>query len=136
MTEHDPAKRRRLILATAIVGMAALPFLVANLGSGPLALSAAVRKVAFRPEELSPSFRRALSVGRIQRAELATYFKLETSRPLATAKVIDEANSSLCDGRYVDGNWVVTGPKCQDQVSYKSITKPTDYVTVKVSPVS
>jgi hypothetical protein len=50
--------------------------------------------------------------------------------------VIDQANSNLCDGNYVDGNWTHTNPKCEDDVAYKVVATPSNYITVKVDPVS
>jgi hypothetical protein len=92
-------------------------------------------QVYFRPEELPPTLRRALSIGKTNRAELATYFKLATSRPSVPAAVLDEANSSICDGNYMDGNWIHNDPHCQDKVSFKTVTMPSDYITVQVESV-
>lgn len=92
--------------------------------------------VYFRPEELPSRLRRALANGKIKRAELATYFDVTTSRPAVRAAVIDEANSSFCEGNYVDGMWVHDNPSCQDKVSFKTVTTPSDYLTIQVEPVS
>jgi hypothetical protein len=93
-------------------------------------------QVYFRPEELSPGLRRILSIGRVRRAELATYFNVTTSRTPIRAAVIDETNSSFCDGNYVDGNWIQKDPNCKDKVSYKTVIRPSDYITVQVDPIS
>jgi hypothetical protein len=93
-------------------------------------------QVYFRPEDLSPGLRRALSIGKMKRAELATYFNVTTSRMPVRAAVIDEANSSFCDGNYTDGNWIQKDPNCKDKVSFKTVTMPSDYITVQVDPVS
>jgi hypothetical protein len=93
-------------------------------------------QVYFRPEELSPGLRRALSIGKMKRSELATYFNVATSRPAVRAAVIDEANSSFCDGNYIDSNWIQKDPKCKDKVSFKTVTKPSDYITVQVDPIT
>jgi hypothetical protein len=93
-------------------------------------------QVYFRPEELPPGLRRALSIGKMKRSELTTYFNVATSRPAVRAAVIDEANSSFCDGNYMDGNWIQRDPNCKDKVSFKTVTKPSDYITVQVDPVS
>jgi hypothetical protein len=93
-------------------------------------------QVYFRPEELPQALRTSLSVGKVQRAELATYFSVTTSRLPIRAVVIDEANSSFCDGNYMDGNWIHNDPKCQDRVTFKTVTVPSDYITVQVEPVS
>jgi hypothetical protein len=91
-------------------------------------------QVYFRPEELSPGLRRTLSIGKVRRAELSTYFDVTTSRIPVRAAVIDEANSSFCDGNYVDGNWIQKDPNCKDRVSFKTVTRPSDYITVQVDP--
>ncbi|MCU1301102.1 MAG: hypothetical protein JWQ87_1386 [Candidatus Sulfotelmatobacter sp.] len=93
-------------------------------------------QVYFRPEELPLALRTALSTGKVKRAELATYFNVATSRAPVRAAVIDEANSSFCDGNYVDGNWIQKDPACKDKVSYKTVSRPSDYITVQVDPVS
>ncbi len=92
-------------------------------------------QVYFRPEELPPALLRALS-SKMSRAELATYFHVATSRLPVRAAVIDQANSSFCEGSYVDGKWVQNDPNCQDNVRFKAVTMPSDYITVKVDPVS
>jgi hypothetical protein len=84
---------------------------------------------------LPTGLRRALSIGKMKRAELATYFNVSTSRPPVPASVIDEANSSFCDGNYRDGDWIQKDPKCKDKVSFKTVTRPSDYITVKVDPI-
>jgi hypothetical protein len=93
-------------------------------------------QVYFRPEELPPGLRRALSIGKMKRSELSTYFNVATSRPAVREAVIDEANSSFCDGNYTDGNWIQKDPKCREKVSFKNVTRPSDYITVRVDPVS
>jgi hypothetical protein len=93
-------------------------------------------QVYFRPEELPQALQTAISRGKVKRAELATYFNVATSRLPVRSAVIDEANSSFCDGNYMDGNWIQKDPKCQDKVSVKTVTIPSDYITVRVEPAS
>ena len=93
-------------------------------------------QVYFRPEELPQALRTAISAGKVKRAELATYFNVATSRMPIREAVIDEANSSLCDGNYLDGNWIQKDPNCQDKFSLKIVTIPSDYITVRVEPAS
>jgi hypothetical protein len=93
-------------------------------------------KVYFQPEELPPALRTAISTGKVKHTELATYFNLTTSRLPVRAVVIDEAKSSFCEGNYMDGNWIHNDPKCQDKVSFKTVSVPSDYITVQVEPVS
>jgi hypothetical protein len=93
-------------------------------------------QVYFRPEELPQALRTAISAGKVKGAEVGTYFNVATSRTPVRAAVIDEANSSFCDGNYVDGNWIQQDPKCQDKISFKMVTITSDYITVRVEPVS
>jgi hypothetical protein len=93
-------------------------------------------QVYFRPEELPPTLLRALSTGKVNRAELATYFNVATSRLSVRAAVIDEAKSSFCEGNYMDGNWIQNDPHCRDKVSFKTVTMPADNIMVQVDPVS
>jgi hypothetical protein len=93
-------------------------------------------QVHFRPEELPRALRTAISAGKVKGAEIATYFNVATSRTPIRATVIDEPNSSFCDGNYMDGNWIQKDPKCQDKVSFKTVTIPSDYITVRVEPAS
>jgi hypothetical protein len=51
-------------------------------------------QVYFRPEELPATLRRALSTGKMKRAELATYFNVEKSRTPVRAAVIASTNPS------------------------------------------
>ena len=46
--------------------------------------------------------------------------------------VLDEANSILCEGYYVDGSWVHANPRCEDSVVYRKVASPSPYITVKV----
>ena len=93
-------------------------------------------QVYFRPDEFPPALRRALSTGKVKRGELATYFNVTASRLPVQGAVIDEANSSFCSGNYIDANWIQDDPHCQDKVSFKNVTTPSDNITVQVEPVS
>lgn len=92
-------------------------------------------QVYFRPEELPPALRRAIS-DKMRRGELSTYFNVATSRAPVRTAVIDQANSNFCDGNYVDGYWVQNDPNCRDKVSSKVVTAPSEYIKVQVDPVS
>jgi len=92
-------------------------------------------QVYFHPEELPSALRTAISAGKVKHAELATYFNLTTSHLPVRTVAIDEANSSFCEGNYMDGNWIHNDPKCQDKVSFKTVTVPSEYITVQVEPV-
>jgi hypothetical protein len=93
-------------------------------------------QVYFRPEELPQGLKIALSAGKLDRREAATYFTLATSRQPLRASVVDEANSVFCDGSYMDGNWIQQDTKCQDKVSFKGVTTLSEYITVQVEPAS
>jgi hypothetical protein len=93
-------------------------------------------QVYFRPEELAPTVRRAISAGSMKRSALATYFRIRTSRLPVRATVIDRANSSFCALHIVDGSWALDDPKCRNKVSLKTVTMLSDYITVQVDPVS
>jgi hypothetical protein len=93
-------------------------------------------QVYFRPGELTPAVRSAISAGKTNRPELASYFKLTTARLPARFTVIDWANSSLCAGHHLPGMWTRHDPNCLDHISYKTVTRPSDYFTIRVEPVS
>lgn len=93
-------------------------------------------EVYFRPDELPSGLRRALAARKVNRAELASYFEVTASRLPERKVAIDEANSQFCDGNYFDGNWMRNDPNCKDSVHYKTITAPSDYLTVDVEPLS
>jgi hypothetical protein len=93
--------------------------------------------VFFRPEELSPALREALAKHRISKAAAAAYFALNTYRAPMRQVVIDEAASIFCGGDFVKGGlWTHTDPKCEDKITYRTITARSDYITVKVDPSS
>src|SRR5258707_11333014 len=73
-------------------------------------------QVDFKPEELPSTLQSAISSHKVNRAELASYFNVTTSRPLVHGSEIDEANSSFCPGHFVDIVWVENDPHCQDKV--------------------
>ena len=93
-------------------------------------------QVYFRPEELAPTVRKGISAGSMKRPELATYFKIRTSRLPVRATVIDQANSRFCAVHIVDGSWSQDDPKCRNKVSLKTVTMLSDYITVQVDPIS
>jgi hypothetical protein len=91
--------------------------------------------VYFRPNELAPEVRKALSARKLGRTETADYFTVKTSREAVQRVVIDETRSSFCDAIVRDGLWTQTDPDCLDRINYKTITTPSDYITVRVDPV-
>ena len=93
-------------------------------------------RVYFRPDEIGPELRLALSSGKIGRTAAAEFFALTTSRGSIQEVLVDEANSSFCDGNYVDGNWVHTNAKCEDGIAYIDVASASPYITVNVNPAT
>ncbi len=93
-------------------------------------------QVYFRPGELTPRVRNAISAGKANRPELASFFKLTTARLPAQYRVIDSKNSSFCAGFHADGNWMFHHPGCKEHISYITVTRPSDYITVRVEPAT
>jgi hypothetical protein len=93
--------------------------------------------VYFRPDELAPDVRQAISNGKPSRSDVAGSFQVSTSREFVQKIVIDEAESHLCPGNYMDGSWTISDANCKDQVHYKAIAAPSDYTTVRIdlSPI-
>ena len=91
--------------------------------------------VYFRPDELSPGLRRALSSGKISRTTAAELFQITNSSDSVQQVVVDQANSTFCEGNYVDGDWIHTEPHCEDSVAYQVVTSASPYISVKVDPV-
>ena len=88
--------------------------------------------VYFREDEIGPRVRRALFTAKISRSAAAELFEISTVRGSTQQLVLDETNSILCEGYYVDGSWVHTNPSCEDSVTYRKVTSPSPYITVKV----
>ena len=88
--------------------------------------------VYFREDEIGPRVRRALSTAKISRSAAAELFEISTVRGSTQQLVLDETNSILCEGYYVDGSWVHTNPRCEDSVTYRTVASPSPYITVKV----
>ena len=67
--------------------------------------------------------------------EKASYFRVTTFRENVQQVEIDPSQSNLCDTIPLEGNWTRSNPNCQDRISYKTITIPSDYITVRVDPL-
>jgi hypothetical protein len=93
-------------------------------------------EVYFRPDEISPRILRALSSDKISRSAAAEFFQITVGRDSVEHPVVDEANSTLCDGDYVDGNWMHTNPRCEDTITYKQAASASPYIPVNVAPDS
>jgi hypothetical protein len=92
--------------------------------------------VYFRFDELGLPDRAVGAPPKKRRAEAAGLFQLTASRESSAQLVIDEDNSTLCQGPGVDGLWVHANPKCEDRIKYKTVTVPSDYIRVRVEPVA
>jgi hypothetical protein len=57
--------------------------------------------VYFRPDELAPDVRQALTAKKRDRADLAEYFTVNAFREPVRRIVIDQAQSRFCDGNFV-----------------------------------
>jgi len=88
--------------------------------------------VYMRPEDLDPAVSDAISAHKMSRAVAAEGLKLTTYRGLVQRVVIDEANSAFCEGNYIDGLWTHTDRNCRENVAYKTVAVPSDYITVRV----
>jgi hypothetical protein len=93
-------------------------------------------RVYFRPDELAPEVRQALAEKKWNRADFAGYFQVNTFREPVQRTVIDEAKSHFCSGSFADGAWTHSETNCQDEIHMKAIASPSDYITVRVDPVS
>jgi hypothetical protein len=93
-------------------------------------------QVYFRPDELAPEVRHALAEKKWNRAEFAGYFQVNTFREPVRRIVIDEAKSHFCHGSFADGAWTHSEANCQDEIHMKAIASKSDYITVRVAPVS
>ena len=89
-------------------------------------------EVYFRPDELAPDVRQAISGGKQSRSDVAGSFKVTTSRELVRKIVVDEAESHFCAGNLLDGSRAISDPSCKDEVSYKTVAVPSDYTTVRI----
>jgi hypothetical protein len=92
--------------------------------------------VYFRQDEISPRLREILALGKIRRAVLEEFFEVTMSRATVQQIAIDSANSTLCDGHYLDGNWNHTNPACADKIVYQRVVSASPYITVRVDPAS
>jgi hypothetical protein len=93
-------------------------------------------QVYFQPDELAPEVRTVIETGKWKATYLAEYFMLNTDPERVHRAVIDESQSNLCEGNFVDGNWTHTDPACRDRIVYTTATVLSGYLTVKVDPIS
>jgi hypothetical protein len=88
--------------------------------------------VYFRPDDLSATVRRAVDERRLSRNEAASLFKVTSSPGLVQSVAIDEANSTFCEGSYVDGTWMPRNRGCEDKPSYRTVTSASSYVAANI----
>jgi hypothetical protein len=93
-------------------------------------------QVYFHPEELTPQVRETLSARKRNRAKIAEYFAVNAYRETLRVAAVDNGHSRFCEGNYVDGNWIQSDPRCSDVIAHRTITVPSDFITVRVDPNS
>jgi hypothetical protein len=91
--------------------------------------------IYFRADQLSPDLQRQLSRKMVKR-DASALFELTTSRSLIQRSEIDAATSKICDRSVSDGSWTTTNPGCSDQINYRTMSIPSDYIMLKVEPVA
>lgn len=99
-----------------------------ELGSGETVPGRTTFSVYFRPEEVAADG----PVEKLRRDDAASMFQVSTYRPMVEQKVIDKEHSHYCAGKYMDGVWVRTDSKCQDEVQFVTQTLPSPYLAVQV----
>ena len=87
--------------------------------------------VNYRPEELSPA-QQAMFSRKGTRADAAGSFELTMSKELDTRQVVDNSQSTFCKVTYVDGVSTHADPKCEDNIQFKTIAVPSDYIAIRV----
>jgi hypothetical protein len=92
--------------------------------------------VYFRPDEISPALRNAIASRRMSGTAAAEFFQVITSHDAIRHVVVDQRNSTICEGNYEDGSWTRTNPKCGDNLAYQSVAGPSMYTTVRIDPAT
>lgn len=92
--------------------------------------------VNVRPEDLNPTVRQTISEHKMSQTTATEDFKLTTYRGLVPRIVIDDANSVLCAGNYIDGFWTRADRNCEEKLSYKTVAAPAGYIVVRVDPAA
>jgi hypothetical protein len=98
------------------------------MGSGESVPGRETFSVYFRPEEVVVDG----PVEKLKLDDAAAIFQISTYRPMIEQKVVDKEHTKYCDGNYMDGAWVRTDSKCQDQVQFITKTVPSPNLTVQV----
>lgn len=92
--------------------------------------------IYLRPEELTAGEQARLSRGGKLGRSAGEDFEFTVSRPVATRRIVDNANSNVCPGNYVDGNWIPSNSGCSDRLAVKTVTAPAGYLTIDVEPAA
>jgi hypothetical protein len=90
----------------------------------------------FRPEDLSQEARKAFSAPKRNQANIAEYFKVNTYKETVSRAAIDNSQSKFCEGDFVDGNWTRKDSRCAERIRYKTVSVPSDYLSVSVDPLA
>jgi hypothetical protein len=88
--------------------------------------------VYVRPDDLSAAVRRAVDERHLSRNEAASLFRVTSAPGMVQRVAIDEANSTFCEGSYVDGSWMPRDRSCEDKPAYRTVTSASGYVAVKI----
>ncbi len=99
-----------------------------DLGTGESTPGRQTFSVYFKPEEVPTDG----PAEKMKRDQAAALFQVNTYRSMVEQKVIDKQHSQFCAGSYIDGSWVHSDAKCQDQVQFVSQAVPSPYLTVQV----
>ena len=90
--------------------------------------------VLYRPSAISFRLQRSLSARKQSRSEIAEYFSVKAHRETVLRRVVDEAESSFCDGNFVEASWTASNSGCTNKVSWKTVAAPSPWITVSVDP--
>ena len=93
-------------------------------------------RVYFRYNELPPEVLQAAAASKLDRADAAAYFAVNTTREPARRLAIDSARSSFCPGAYQDAVWTHSDVSCLDDIHYTAVAAPSDQIAVRIDPVS
>jgi hypothetical protein len=94
-------------------------------------------QVYFRPSDLPDALREALAARRkLPRDQASSYFAVTTFRQSEPRYVENRARSRHCEGTYIDGSYEQTDPECDERIWTDRVLAPSDFITVRVAPVS
>jgi hypothetical protein len=88
--------------------------------------------VFFRRDDLPAALRERIAARSVKPANLGGFFRVSASHELTSRLVIDDANSKHCELRVDKSGWVLVDRDCVDTLAYKTVSLPSDYITVRV----